>query len=265
MSISPLAIVGKEARIGRGAVIDPFATVADDVVLGSNTWIGSHAIIMDGCRIGDDCKIYPGAILGGAPQDLKYAGEETTVEILEGAVIREYCTINRGTKASGKTLIGRNALIMAYAHIAHDCHIDRNAVVANAVNLAGHVQIGEHAIVGGMSAVQQFVTIGRFSFIGGGTLVRKDVPPFIKAAREPLSYVGVNTVGLQRKGFDRDDILAIKEIYRNIFIRFDNIQFAVDHLTESFEDNEFKTEILRFIEQSRRGVIRGFKQSGNAY
>ncbi len=259
MSFSPLALVHPDASLGNNVRIEPFASVGENVIIGDNTWIASHAIIMPGTRIGNACKIYPGAVIGGAPQDLKYEGEETLVQLEDGVTVREYCTVNRGTAATGKTFIGKNVLIMAYSHVAHDCYIERGAVVANAVHMAGHVSIGHHAIVGGMSAIHQFVRVGDFSFIGGGTLVRKDVPPFVKAAREPLAYTGINSVGLKRNGFDLEAINRIKDVYRILFVRHDNIKYAIAEIEASLPESSEKDQILEFVNTSIRGLIRGFK------
>jgi len=258
MSISSLALVHPNARIGRNVVIDAFATIDEDTTIGDDSWIASHAHVINGATIGKSCKIYQGAVIGSDPQDLKYGGEKTTLEIGDHVTIREYCTINRGTKAAGTTTIGDHSLIMAYAHVAHDCQIDNHVVLANGVNLAGHVEIGEYAIVGGMTAVQQFLSIGRHSFIGGGTLIRKDVPPYVKAAREPLSYMGVNTIGLGRRGYKDEDLGLLQDIYRSLFIKHRNISVGLEELKKQFSTNTpYVQEIISFVEGSRHGVIRG--------
>ncbi len=260
MSKSPHAIIHPDAIIGDRVSIDPFVTIEADVHIGDDTWIGSQAYIKSGTRIGKNCRIFHGAIIGGDPQDLKFRDEKTYLEISDEVIIREYCTINRGTRATGVTQIKKNALIMAYAHVAHDCMIDEFAVLANNVQLAGHVYIGAHAIVGGMTAVQQFVQIGDHAFIGGGTLVRKDVPPYIRVAREPLSYVGVNKIGLKRRGFDTQSINMINDIYRILFVKHRNLSIALRHLDRAITDSPLKEEILEFIAKSEKGIIRGFRQ-----
>lgn len=261
MSISHLAVVHPDAVLGEDVTIDPFVTIEGGVTIGAGTHIRSHAIIMSGTEIGKNCKVFPGAIVGGDPQDLKYNGELTELIIEDHVVIREYVTINRGTTALGKTHIKAHALIMAYSHIAHDCIIGEHAVLANGVNLAGHVSIGDYSIIGGMTAVQQFVSIGESCFIGGGTLVRKDVPHYIKGAREPLSYIGVNSVGLKRRRFDLDKINHIKDIYRCLFVRHKNISVGIEELDALVKESPEKEKIITFVQQSHNGLLRGFRQS----
>ncbi len=260
MSISPHAIVDPSAQIGTDVSIGPFAIVHGDVVIGDRSTIASHAVVHDGTRVGSDCQIHMGAVVGGDPQDLKYQGEETQLIIHDHVVIREYCTINRGTAAAQQTVIGAQALIMAYSHVAHDCQIGQYAIIANSVNLAGHVVVQDYGIIGGMSAVQQFVTIGESSFVGGGTLVRKDVPPYIKAAREPLSYVGVNTVGLRRRGFDLEQINRIKDVYRSIFVKHKNVTIGMEEAEAILPESDEKDKIVSFIQSSEKGLLRGFRQ-----
>jgi UDP-N-acetylglucosamine acyltransferase len=197
----PLAYVHPQAKIARNVVIEPFTTIHANVQIGSGTWIGSNVTIMEGARIGKNCKIFPGAVISAIPQDLKFEGEESLTFIGDNSTIRECVTINRGTNASGETRIGKNVLIMATVHIAHDCVIGDNAIIVNGVALAGHVTIGEYAIIGGLAAIHQFIHIGDHAMVSGGSLVRKDVPPYAKAAKEPLSYVGINSIGLRRRGF----------------------------------------------------------------
>jgi len=205
--ISPLAHIHPDAKIGPGTVVEPFAYITADVVIGNNCWIGPHAVIMDGARIGNDCRVFPGAVISAIPQDLKFEGEQTTTEIGNNTTIRECVTINRGTKDRFKTSVGANCLLMAYVHIAHDCAVGNNVILANSVNVAGHVEIEDWAILEGYVGVSQFVKIGAHSFVAGQSGVRKNVPPFVKAAREPLAYVGVNSVGLRRRGFSNESIL----------------------------------------------------------
>lgn len=261
MSISHLAIVDPAAQIGDDVIIDPFVTIEGDVIIGSGTHISSHSMVLNGTSIGANCRIFPGAIIGGDPQDLKYKGEKTRLIIENDVIIREYCTINRGTAASGMTLIKSSAMVMAYTHIAHDCIIGSHTVLANGVNLAGHVIIEDHAIVGGMSAIQQFVRVGESAFVGGGTLVRKDVPPFVKAAREPLSYIGVNSVGLRRRGFAKSRIEMIKNIYRTLFVKHSNISVAIELLQEEMDSNDDLSKILAFMKNSKNGILRGLSQN----
>ncbi|MCD4730486.1 MAG: acyl-ACP--UDP-N-acetylglucosamine O-acyltransferase [Bacteroidales bacterium] len=254
----PLAYVHPQARIAKNAVIEPFVNIERNVEIGEGTWIGSNVTIMEGVRIGNNCKIFPGAVIGAIPQDLKYAGEDTTVEIGDNATIREFVTINRGTKASWKTVIGKNCLLMAYVHVAHDCFIADNVILANAVNLAGHISINKNAIVGGLTAVHQFVKIGSHVIISGGSLVRKDVPPFTKAAREPLSYAGVNSIGLRRHGFSNEKINEIQDIYRYIYIKGFNVSQAVSYIEANMASSPERDEILLFIAKSTRGIMKGY-------
>lgn len=255
--MSRLSYIHPEAKIGENVTIDPFAVINKNAVVGDGTWVASHATIMEGARIGKNCKIFPGAVISAIPQDLKFAGEETTAEIGDNTVIRECVTINRGTVDRHRTLVGSNCLVMAYVHIAHDCKIGNNVILANSVNLAGHVEIENHAILEGLVAVQQFVKIGAHSFIAGGSLVRKNVPPFVKAAREPLSYVGLNSVGLRRRGFNNDLILEIEDIYRTIYVKGYNVANALNIVEQEAPASKEKEHIVRFIRESVDGIMRG--------
>jgi UDP-N-acetylglucosamine acyltransferase len=261
MSKYPLANVHPEARIGAQVTIEPFATVYKDVTIGDGTWIGPNAVIMDGARIGKNCKIFPGAVISGVPQDLKFKGEVTTAEVGDNTTIRECVTLNRGTIDKFKTVIGANCLIMAYAHIGHDCLIGDNCILGNTVQLAGHVIIDDYAIFGGACAVQQFSKVGAHAYIGGGSLVRKDVPPFTKAAREPLSYAGINTVGLRRRGFSTEKINEIQEIYRYLFLKGLNSARALDLIETELPLSEERDYILKFVRESERGIMKGFTTS----
>lgn len=247
-----------EAKIGKNVTIEPFATIEKDVVIGDNTWIGPNACIMNGARIGNNCQIHPGAVVSGTPQDLKFEGEESTLEIGDNTIVREFCTLNRGTKANGTTKIGSNCLLMAYVHIAHDCEIGDHCVLANNATLAGHIIVGNWVTIGGKVAIHQFVKIGDHVMIGGGSLVRKDIPPYVKAAREPLSYVGVNSIGLKRRGFSADQIHRMQDIYRLLFVHGKNYNSALEVIREEVETSDEKERILHFLEQSERGVLKGF-------
>lgn len=249
--------VSPEATIHPTVEIGPFTVISADVEIGEGTRIGSHVVILDGVRIGNHCQIFTGAVLGTIPQDKKYSGEQALLIIGDHVVVREYCTLNIGTEATGHTLIGNSSLLMAYVHVAHDCQIGNHVVLANNVNLAGHVSIGDHAILGGLVAVHQFTSIGKYSMIGGGTLVRKDVPPFVKAAREPISYAGVNSVGLKRGGYDQNTIHHIQDMYRILFVKGYGVNKAIQMIQKEIEDSEYKSYILECIEQSKRGIIRG--------
>ncbi len=257
-----LSYIHPEAKIGKNVTISPFVTIEKDVTIGDDCWIGSGACIMNGVRLGNNVKIFQGAIIGAIPQDLKFGGEDSILEIDDNTIIREYCTINRGTKANYKTYIGKNCLVMAYVHVAHDCIVSNNCILANNVTLAGHIEVAPYVVIGGMTAVHQFVHIGAHAMVGGGSLVRKDVPPYVKAAREPLSYVGVNSIGLRRRGFTNDQINTIQNVYRILFVRGYNNAQAMK-LIEELPPSDEKTTILEFIVQSKenRGLMRGFRQS----
>lgn len=256
--VSHLANVHPDAKIGEGVIIEPFATVQGDVVIGDGSWIAPNAVVQNGARIGRGVKIFPGAVVSSVPQDLKYQGEYTTVEIRDRAVIREFATINRGTTYADTTIVGEEALIMAYAHIAHDCVIGRRAIIANTVNVAGHVEVEEFAIVGGSCAIHQFCKVGKHSMVGGGSLVRKDIPPFIIAAREPISYAGVNYRGLQRRGYSPEAIRNIQEIYRVVFLSKLNNSQAINEIETNFAPTDERDTILDFIRNAQRGICRGY-------
>ncbi len=258
MSNYPLANVHPEAKIGNNVIIEPFATVQKDVVIDDDCWIGPNAIIWDGSRLGKNVKIYPGASVSSIPQDLKFSGEKTETHIGDNTVIREYVTISRGTTDKFKTVIGKNCLLMAYVHIAHDCMIGNNCILVNTVQVAGHVTIEDWAIIGGASALHQFVKVGAHVMLSGGSLVRKDVPPFTKAAREPLAYAGINTVGLRRRGFTSEKITEIQEIYRYIFLKGMNNKKALELIETSIAASEERDYILNFIKSSERGIMKGY-------
>lgn len=253
-----LAYVHPEAKIADNVVIEPFATIHEDVVIGEGTTIGSSASIMPGVRIGKNCRIFPGAVIGAVPQDLKFRGEYTTVEIGDNTTIREFVTINRGTVAKGKTVVGSNCLLMAYVHVAHDCIVGNNVILVNNTQLAGEVIVDDYAILGGMVAVHQFVRVGSHVMLSGGSLVRKDVPPFIKAGREPLSYVGINSIGLRRRNFSNEKIREVQEIYRYIYQKGLNISQAVEIIEAEMPASPERDEVLLFIKDSKRGIIRGY-------
>src|SRR5512133_3646761 len=254
----PLAYVNPQAKVAPNVVIEPFVTIDKNVVIEEGTWIGSNVTIMAAARIGKNCRIFPGAVISAVPQDLKFAGEETIVKIGNNVTIREFVTINRGTRASYETVIGDNTLLMAYVHIAHDCVIGNNVILANAANLAGHITIDDWAIVGGMVAIHQFVRIGSHCMVSGGSLVRKDVPPYTKAAREPLSYVGVNSIGLRRRGFTDEQITNMQDIYRIIYLKGYNVSQAAEIIEADVPATPERDEILSFINNSSRGIMKGY-------
>lgn len=254
----PLAYVHPGAKIAKNVVIEPFATIHNNVEIGEGTWIGSNVTIMEGARIGKNCTIFPGAVISAIPQDLKFEGEDSLVVIGDNTTIRECVTVNRGTKASGKTVVGSNCLIMATAHIAHDCNVGNNVVIVNGVLLGGHVTIGDYAIIGGLSAVHQFISVGEHAMISGGSLLRKDVPPFTKAAKEPLSYVGINSVGLRRRGFTTEKIREIQDIYRILYQKNYNTTQALSIIEADMEATPERDEIIMFIRNSSRGIMKGY-------
>ena len=251
----PLAYVHPQAKIASTVVIEPFVTIHKNVEIGEGTWIGSNVTIMEGARIGKNNKIFPGAVISAVPQDLKFDGEDSVVRIGDNNIIREFVTINRGTKANMETTIGDNNLLMAYVHIAHDCIVGNHCILANVATLAGHITIEDYAIVGGMVAVHQFVNIGAHSMISGGSLVRKDVPPFVKAAREPVSYVGINSIGLRRRGFSAESRSAMKSAYRLLYRSDLNVSQAVEKINADVEQTPEVLNILTFIEKAGRGLI----------
>ncbi|MDR1846686.1 MAG: acyl-ACP--UDP-N-acetylglucosamine O-acyltransferase [Bacteroidales bacterium] len=250
------------AKIGTGTQIEPFAVIYDDVEIGKNCKIHSHVTIFQGARIGDDCEIFPGASIAAVPQDLKFAGEYTTCRIGNNNRIRESVTINRGTAASGATIVGNDNLIMAYSHIAHDCRIGNHCVLANNTTLGGHVEIDDWAVAGGFSAIHQFVKIGQHAILMGGALVDKDVPPYVKAAKFPLSYYGVNAIGLERRGFIQEHITEIHNIYRVLFQSGLPYSEAIKEI-KKLPKTERLQVILDFISRSERGLMRGFNNKDN--
>ncbi|PZX51065.1 acyl-[acyl-carrier-protein]--UDP-N-acetylglucosamine O-acyltransferase [Algoriphagus ratkowskyi] len=256
--ISPLAHVDPTATIGENVQIDPFTMIGANVTIGENTWIGPNVTIFSGATIGKNCKVFPGAVIAGIPQDLKFQGEDSTVIIGDNTTIRECVTISRGTVEKQTTVIGSDCLLMAYVHVAHDCVIGSHVIIANSVQIAGHVSIDDWAIVGGSSAVHQFVKIGMHAMVSGGSLVRKDVPPFTKAAREPLSYAGVNSLGLRRRGFSSESISHIQEVYRYLFLNSMNNSRALEEIEVNLPATKERDEILNFIRSSERGVMKGY-------
>lgn len=255
-----LSYIDPQAKLAKNVVVEPFVTIEKNVEIGSGTWVGSNVTIMEGARIGENCEIFPGAVISAIPQDLKFEGEESLAIIGDNTIIRECATINRATKATGKTIVGKNCLIMAYAHIAHDCVIGNNAIVVNNVAMGGHVEIGEHAIIGGLTAVHQFIKIGKHCMVSGGSLVRKDIPPYVKAGREPLSFIGINSIGLRRKKFSESEITEIQDIYRILYQKGNNNTQAINKIEIDFKISEIRDEIISFVRGSGRGIMRGYNQ-----
>ncbi len=261
--ISPLAYIDSKAIIGNNVTIGPFAVIHGNVTIGDDCHIMSNVVIMDGAIIGTGCRIFPGAVISAIPQDLKFMGEETTLEIGNNTTIRECVTLNRGTQDKHVTKIGSDCLLMAYAHVAHDCIIGNNVVIANSVQLAGHVEVGDFAIIGGLAGAPQFTRIGHHTYVAGHTVIRKDIPPFIKAGRIPLSYVGVNSVGLQRRGFTSEKINEILEIYRNIYNKGMNTTQAIEFVEGELPVSLERNEIIDFIRSSERGIIKRFTKGAS--
>lgn len=254
--ISKLAFIHPKAKLGKNVIIEPFAYIAGNVIIDEGTWIGPNSTVMDGARIGKNCRIFPTAVVSGIPQDLKFKGEETTAEIGDYTTIREGATVNRGTAAVGKTIIGKNCLLMATSHIGHDCHIGDNCIIGNATGLAGEVNVEDWAILSGGTLVHQFTRIGAHVIVGGGSKIRIDIPPFIKADREPLSFMGLNTVGLTRRGFEKERIDEIHNIYRALYQNNMNLSQALEYVEREFKPSADRDYIISFIRKSERGVIR---------
>jgi UDP-N-acetylglucosamine acyltransferase len=256
MEIHKTALVSSKAEIGNNVIIGPFAIIEDEVQIDDGSVIGSNVLIADGTKIGKNCKIFHGAVLGTVPQDLKFGGEKTTLEIGDNTTIREFVTMNRGTTDHWKTIVGSHCLFMAYSHVAHDCAIGNNVVIANSVNMAGHVTIEDFAGIGGICPIHQFVRIGKHTFIGGGYRIPKDVPPYILAMGEPLRYGGLNRIGLLRRGFTEETLRIIKNTYKIIYTSNLIVKEALKKVEDKIEPiNEVK-EILKFFRGSERGVIR---------
>ncbi len=255
---SELAYIHKNAQIGLNADIEPFAYIEGDVEIGEGVRIRSGARILDGARIGKNCDIHPGAVIAGIPQDLKFVGEKTTAEVGDNTVVRECATVNRGTKARGKTSVGNDCLLMAYTHVAHDCDVGNKVIMGNATQLAGEVKIDDHAILSAACLVHQFVHIGGHVMVQGASKVSKDIPPFIIAAREPLVYSGINVIGLRRRGFTNEQIREIQDVYRYLYQRGFNNTDACDVIESDLPISVERDEILYFIRNSKRGIIKGY-------
>ncbi|MDR1330692.1 MAG: acyl-ACP--UDP-N-acetylglucosamine O-acyltransferase [Tannerella sp.] len=253
----PLTVIHPEAKVGNNVTIDPFAVIEKDVVIGDNTHIFSHTVILNGARIGRNCNIFPGAVIAGIPQDLKFKGETTTVEIGEDTTIRECATVNRGTASKGRTIIGNHCFIMAYSHIAHDCVVKDHVIIGNASQIAGEVEIDDYAIVSGGSLVHQFTRISKHVMIQGGSRIGKDIPPYTLIGREPIAYCGINIVGLRRRGFTNEQVYLIQDIYRTLYTRGLNNKDALKCIETEYEPSVERDLILDFIKSSNRGIVRG--------
>lgn len=255
--ISDLANISKDANIGKDVSIDSFTTIYENVTIGDGTKIHPNVTLYPGTIIGKNCEIFPGAVIGVTPQDLKFEGEETTVEIGDNTVIRECVTIHRGTKDKWKTTVGSNCLLMTYVHIAHDCQVGNNVILASYVGLAGHNIIEDFAILEGKVGTQQFIRVGEHAFVAGGSLVRKNIPPFVKAAREPIGFAGVNSIGLRRRGFEDEKVKEIEDIYRTLYVLNNSISKGVEAIKETLPESSVRKQILDFIAESDKGIIRG--------
>jgi len=254
----PLAYIHPDAKIAPTVVIEPFVTIDKNVEIGEGTWIGPNVTIMEGARIGKNCKIFPGAVISGIPQDLKFKGEETYVFIGDNTTLRECVTVNRGTAAKGKTVIGDNCLLMAYCHIAHDCFLGNNIIISNATQLAGEVEIDDFAIISGGVLVHQFSHVGSHVMVQGGSKVNKDIPPFVTAGRDPLSYAGVNSIGLRRRGYTNEQIRDIQEVYRYLYQSGLNTTHAIERIQAELPATKERDEIILFVKNSPRGIIKGY-------
>ena len=249
--------INEKAIIGKSVKIEPFSFIDENVIIGDDCWVGNNVTIYSGARIGNNVKIFPGAVISAVPQDMKFDGEDTLVEIGDNTIIRECATINRGTIDTNKTIIENDCLIMAYVHIAHDCIVKNNSILVNAVQIGGHSIIDEHAIIGGGSVIHQFTKIGKYSMTAGGSVIRKDIPPYCKAGKNPLKYMGINSIGLKRKGFSKNVINNIQEIYRILYFNGLNNSEATSKISNDIIDSNEKNEILGFISKSDRGLIKG--------
>ena len=254
----PLAYIHPAAKIASNVVIDPFVTIDKNVEIGEGTRIGSNVTILEGARIGKNCTIFPGAVISAIPQDLKFKGEETVAIIGDNTTLRECVTVNRGTASKGKTVVGSNCLIMAYCHIAHDCVIGNNVIMSNATQVAGEVVIDDYAVVGGGALIHQFCHVGSHVMLQGGALVNKDIRPYVKVGRNPISYAGTNSIGLRRRGFTNEKICEIQEIYRYLYLSGLNNSDAVERIEAELPASKERDEIIMFVRNSQRGIIRGY-------
>ena len=252
------SIIHPNAKIGRNVEIGPFCYISEHVEIGDGCRIGPHTTIFDYVRLGRDCQTFPGCVIGAVPQDLKFGGEESWVEIGDRTVIRECATIHRGTAASGKlkTVVGSDCLIMCYGHIAHDCQIGNHVILSGYAGLAGEVDVDDWAIVGGGTMVHQFCHIGAHAMVGGASAVNKDIPPYILAARNPIAYEGINIVGLRRRGFTLAEIDTIKRVYTILYDTGNNVNDACRIIEEMFPDDKHARTILDFVKASKRGIVR---------
>ncbi len=256
-TVSNLAFVHPEAKLGNNIIVEPFAYVDRNTEIGDGTLVMSHSTILYGSRIGRKCTIFPHSTIGGVPQDLKFQGEDTTAEIGDNTIIRECATVNRGTSSRGKTVVGNDCLIMAYSHVAHDCILENNVIVGNATQLAGEVEIGDYAIISGGTLIHQFSRIGKHAMIQGGSKIPKDIPPYILVGRDPIVFMGLNVVGLRRRGYTSEKINSMQEVYRYIYQSGQNVSQAIEKIEKELPETDERTLILEFIRTSSRGIVRG--------
>ena len=255
ININSHAIVSPKAQLGENITVGPFTIIEDDVIIGSGTSIASNVLLANGTRIGKECRIHHGAVLGTIPQDLKFHGESTTLEIGDHNVIREYATLNRGTRECLKTIVGSHCYFMAYSHVAHDCTVGNYVILANSVNMGGHVLIEDHAVIGGIVAIHQFSLVGAHAMVGGGFRITKDVPPYVLAGSEPLTFKGLNVVGLRRQNFTNEKIELLDKAYHLIYHSNMNVSQAIAKIKAEFQMTDEVKHLVEFIEKSKRGII----------
>lgn len=254
--IHPLAYVDPSARVDATATIDPFAVVMGDAVIGPHCHLHPHAVVYDHTTLGEGCEVFPGAAIGGIPQDLKFQGEETRTVVGNHCVFRECSTVHRGTASKGETVVGDHNLVMAYSHIAHDCRLGNHIIMSNAVQLAGEVVVGDYAVLGGGSLIHQFTRIGAHVMLQGGSRVNKDLPPFVTVGREPISYAGINSVGMRRRGFTQEDVEEVNTIYHIVYQSGLLLKEAIVKIEETVAPSAVRDEILSFLRCSDRGIVR---------
>lgn len=254
----PFASIHPSAKIADNVVIEPFCVIEKNVTIGAGTHIGPNVTIFENTTIGENCRIFPGAVVGAIPQDLKFKGEETFTIIGNNTTIRECATVHRGTASKGKTVIGDNCLVMAYCHVAHDCYLHNNIIMSNATQLAGEVVVDDYAVIGGGTLVHQFTHIGKHVMIQGGSKVNKDIPPYVIAAREPIAFAGINSIGLRRRGFTNEQIDNIQNMYRMIFQSEMNVSQAIAALETSMPATPERDEVILFVRNSPRGILKGY-------
>lgn len=255
-TIHPTAIVSSTAKLGDNIIVGPHAIINDDVEIGDGCQIGPFAVLYDGTRLGNRVKIHQASSVAHIPQDLKFGGEPTQFIVGDDTTIHEFVTLHRGTQETGKSEVGKNCLLMAYSHVAHDTTIGNNCILANGVQIAGHVTIEDWVIIGGLTPVHQFCKVGQHSMIGGGFRIVQDVPPFILAGSEPLRYSGLNIIGLRRRGFSNDDIASLKRAYDLIYNSGNNLSQAKAKIQEELCDHPLVQKVVDFINNSKRGIIR---------